>query len=187
MEAFCFKIRKIFIPFLITSALVIVGFYAVVWLSVVKLQLPENAYEGYLLLACFVLPGVVNVLLFRPRFWVLQKSHAGYASNYTLYNIVMFGAIAQPMILIGAYAEENHFGFIEMAVISYSFYSGIVALMLAFSKLRVGYASIVPATFTSYMVSLLKRYQQYRKPAQLPTRTTMAKWKHRNRKNLRKH
>jgi hypothetical protein len=84
VEAFCFKIRKIFIPFLITSALVIAGFYSVVWVSIVTLRLPESFYKDYLLLAGFVLPGVVNVLLFRPRFWVLQKSYTGYASNYTL-------------------------------------------------------------------------------------------------------
>lgn len=187
MEAFYFKIRKIFIPFLITSALVIVCFYAVVWLSVVKLQLPENVYKDYLLLASVVLPGVVNVLLFRPRLWVLQKSYAGYTSNYTLYNICMFGAIALPMILIGDFVEENNFGFILPALIFFGFYSGIVILMLAFSKLHAGYASMVPTTFTSYMASLFKRYQQYWKPAQLPKRATLAKWKHRNKKTTRKH
>ncbi|MBZ9613471.1 hypothetical protein [Rheinheimera maricola] len=187
METFYFKIRKIFIPFLITSALVIVGFYAVVWLSVTKLQLPESFYEDYLLLVSFVLPVAVNVLLFRPRFWILQKSYAGYASNYTLYNIFMFGAIALPMILIGAYFEENNFGFIQLALIFYGVYAGIIVLMLMFSKLHAGYASVVPTTLTSYMASLLQRCQQYRKPAQLPEQVTLAKWKHRNRKSPRKH
>jgi hypothetical protein len=99
----------------------------------------------------------------------------------------MFGAIAQPMILIGAFFEENNFGFIQLALIFYGVYAGIVVLMLTFSKLYAGYASMVPTTFTSYMVSLLQRYHQYSKPVQLPERVTLAKWRHRNRKSPRKH
>ncbi|MCC5827673.1 hypothetical protein [Alkalimonas sp.] len=114
MEKFQVKIKRIFIPFLITSTVAIVIFYAIVWVFLIKARLPIAPYKDYFFMTSMALPVLFSACLFRPRLWLLQKSYGGYISNYSLYNLFIALAMMHPMMCALSYVEYSYFGLIEV-------------------------------------------------------------------------